>query len=54
VTFHEVVGADPVTDPGVGDQGEIVPATCHQTSCVVTLDLRSNDGDEFARFAYRD
>ena len=54
VTFHEAVGADPVTDPGSGDQGEVVPVPCHQPSCTVTLDLRSNDGDEFARFAYRD
>jgi hypothetical protein len=54
VTFHETVGADPVTEPGAGNQGEVVPAPCHQSTCTVTLDLRSNDGDEFARFAYRD
>lgn len=54
VTFHEVVGADPISDPGSANEGEVVPAPCHQASCTVTIDLRSNDGDEFARFAYRD
>jgi hypothetical protein len=54
VTFHEVVGADPVADPGTGDLGVVVPAPCHQSTCVVTLDLRSGDGDELAHFSYRD
>jgi hypothetical protein len=54
VVFHEAVGADPITDPGTGDQGEVVPATCHQASCTATLVLRSGDGDEFVHFAYRD
>jgi len=54
VTFHEAVGADPISDPGSGSQGEVMPAPCHQSSCVVTLDLRSTEGDEIARFSYRD
>jgi hypothetical protein len=54
VSFHEVVGAAPAGDPGAGNQGQVVPSTCNQPACTVTLDLHSNDGDEFARFTYRD
>ena len=54
VTFHEVVGGDPVTDPGTTSQGEVVPAPCHAAICTVSLVLRSAQGDEYARFTYRD
>ena len=50
----EAVGADPILDPGSGSQGEVVPPPCHEAACTVTLDLRSTEGDEFARFTYRD
>jgi len=53
VTFHEVVGGDPVSDPGTGNQGQIVPATCHEAVCSITLVLRSADGDEWAHFDYK-
>lgn len=53
ITIHEVVGGLPVADPGTGNQGEILPATCHEATCTVSLVLRSNEGDEFAHFTYR-
>ncbi len=53
VTIHEVVGGLPGTDPGTGNQGEVVPAACHLSSCTVTVVLRSNEGDEPASFTYR-
>jgi hypothetical protein len=53
IAIHEVVGALPLTDPGTGSQGEILPARCPEASCTITLVLRSNEGDEFAHFSYR-
>ena len=54
VTVHEVVGGIPVSDPGGGNQAEIVPSPCHQASCTLTVSLASSDGVEIAHIAYRD
>lgn len=54
LTFHEVVGGDPLADPGTGNQGEIVPAPCHAASCTLTVAIGSPDGAEIAHVAYRD
>jgi NHL repeat-containing protein len=45
----EAVGADPVTDPGTGTSGEVVPERCFLPSCTVTLQVQG----EFAQFSYR-
>jgi hypothetical protein len=54
VSIRGVIGGLPVTDPGSGNQGEVVPSPCNAPTCTVALDLHSNEGDEFARFTYRD
>jgi hypothetical protein len=54
VTIHEAVGGLPVTDPGVGNQGEVLPAPCHQTTCTLSVVLSSADGSEIAHVTYRD
>jgi hypothetical protein len=55
VTVFESVGAAPVTDPGAGSTGEVVPSRCFLPVCTVTLQVRGRQsGDEFAQFSYRD
>lgn len=54
VAFHEVVGGDPVADPGAGNQGQIVPAPCHAVACTITVATSSPDGIEIAHISYRD
>jgi hypothetical protein len=54
LTFQEVVGGNPVTNPGVGNEGEIVPAPCHADTCTLKVVVASPDGAEIAHISYRD
>jgi hypothetical protein len=52
--LYETVGSIPLTDPGTGATGEVVPAPCALPVCVVTVQVRGPSGIEFAQFSYRD
>ncbi len=52
--LQETVGALPLTDPGAGATGEVVPGPCSQPACVVNIEVRGPSGSEFAQFSYRD
>jgi hypothetical protein len=54
VRVFEAVGALPLTDPGAGSAGEIVPSRCFLPVCTVILEVRGQSGFEFAQFSYRD
>jgi len=54
VSTYEAVGALPLTDPGPGTAGEVVPSPCFLPVCTVTLQVRGQSGFEFAQFSYRD
>jgi hypothetical protein len=54
VRVYEAVGALPLTDPGTGSSGEVVPGRCFLPVCTVTLTVRGSSGSEFAQFSYRD
>jgi hypothetical protein len=51
---YEAVGALPLTDPGAGASGEVVPGRCSLAACVVTIQVLGPSGTEFAQFSYRD
>ncbi|HLZ94016.1 MAG TPA: hypothetical protein VKT20_01615 [Candidatus Dormibacteraeota bacterium] len=51
---YEAVGALPLTDPGTGASGEVVPGRCFLPVCVVTIQVRGPSGSEFTQFSYRD
>ncbi|HLY84686.1 MAG TPA: hypothetical protein VKQ71_17000 [Acidimicrobiales bacterium] len=54
VSVYEAVGALPVSDPRSGATGEVVPSRCFLPVCTVTLQVRGQNGFEFAQFSYRD
>jgi hypothetical protein len=54
VKIHEVVGGVPLTDPGAGNSGEVLPAPCHAAVCTMTVSLSGGAGAEIAHLTYRD
>ena len=52
--IYESVGALPLTDPGTGSSGEVVPARCFLPVCLVTIQVQGPSGTETAQFSYRD
>jgi DNA-binding beta-propeller fold protein YncE len=54
VKVHQATGALAVTDPLTGSQGEVVPPSCPQDSCSMTIELQGPSGTEFAQLSYRD
>ena len=54
LTIHEAVGALPLTDPGTGSSGEVVPARCFLPVCMVTIQVQGPSGTAIAQFSYRD
>jgi hypothetical protein len=50
----QMTGGVPIADPSEASIVEVQPQPCYSAACHVTLALRSNDGIEYARFAYSD
>lgn len=54
LTFKEVAGGNPVSDPGTGSTGMIVPDACPTGTCTLSFAVGGPDGGELAHVTYRD
>ncbi|HEY6875629.1 MAG TPA: hypothetical protein VI384_04650 [Candidatus Dormibacteraeota bacterium] len=53
VQVFKAAGASAVTNPGAGNQGQVLPGPCNQASCDLTIELGGPSGVEFAHVSYR-